>query len=603
MKTNVILSILFFLFVIFPGRTQSWHPVECALPTPWSDSVSVDHPWPEYPRPQMVREEWKNLNGLWDYGIRKRYEEQPQRWDGQIRVPFPVESCLSGVKKRVDEEQVIWYRRKFSVPAAWQGCHVLLHVEASDWETKVWVNGRFVGVHQGGYDPFSFDITGQLTGRGEQEVVMAVWDPTDQGTQPRGKQVSHPRGIWYTPTSGIWQTVWLEPVPEHYLTSYRVYPDPGKGEVRIMTSLARPVADAKVAVTVCYDGKEIVSGTGRPKEVTLTLPQEAIHLWTPEHPGLYDLQITLLQEGKTTDRISGYFGMRSVSLDKDNKGRMRMMLNGAFLFQNGPLDQGFWPDGIYTPPTEEAMRYDLEMIKEMGFNMLRKHVKVESRRFYYWCDRMGLLVWQDMPSGDRYIRPDEPDIVRTEASARQFKEELSRMILTKFNHPSIIMWVAFNEGWGQFDTPGIVEYIRALDPTRLVDAASGWSDRGVGDVYDIHHYPDPKAPEPQTDRAIVLGEYGGLGLPVTGHTWVKKNWGYRKMSDVNELKRKYHDYFGKILKMKTKPGLSACVYTQITDVETETNGLMTYDRKVTKIKPEEMRKMNDAGADRMSGKR
>jgi hypothetical protein len=272
-----------------------------------------------------------------------------------------------------------------------------------------------------------------------------------------------------------------------------------------------------------------------------------------------------------------------------------MMLNGHFVFQNGPLDQGFWPDGIYTPPTDEAMRYDLEVIRKMGFNMLRKHVKVEPRRFYYWCDRMGLLVWQDMPSGDRYIRPDEPDIVRTEASARQYRLELSRMILTKFNHPSIIMWVAFNEGWGQFDTPGIVEYIRALDPTRLVDAASGWSDRGVGDVYDIHHYPDPKAPEPQENRAIVLGEYGGLGLPVTGHTWVKRNWGYRKMTDVKELKKRYSDYFGKIVKMKARPGLSACVYTQITDVETETNGLMTYDRKVVKIDPAEMKKVNDRG--------
>ncbi len=593
MKKQIILSALLFSFLLFPVRAQSWHAVECPLPTPWSDSVSVDHPWPEYPRPQMVREEWMNLNGLWDYGIRLRYEEQPERWDGKIRVPYPVESCLSGVKKKVSEKQVIWYRRKFSLPSSWREKRLLLHVEASDWETKVWVNGRFAGIHQGGYDPFSFDITDYLRDGGVQEVVMAVWDPTDKGTQPRGKQVSRPRGIWYTPASGIWQTVWVEPVPARYLESYRVYPDVEKGAVKIVASCPHPAAEDEIMVTVSYGGEEIVKGKGKPEGMTLALPQEALHRWTPDHPGLYDLEITLLHQGKTTDVVKGYFGMRSVSLGKDSAGKMRMMLNGRFVFQNGPLDQGFWPDGIYTPPTDAAMRYDLEMIKKMGFNMLRKHVKVESRRFYYWCDRLGLLVWQDMPSGDRYIRPDEPDIVRTEASARQFRLELSRMILTKFNHPSIIMWVAFNEGWGQFDTPGIVRYIRTLDPTRLVDAASGWSDRGVGDVYDIHHYPDPRAPEPQKDRAIVLGEYGGLGLPVTGHTWVKKNWGYRKMTDVNELRKKYRTYFGKIMKMKTNPGLSACVYTQITDVETETNGLMTYDRKVVKIDPEELRTMND----------
>jgi beta-galactosidase/beta-glucuronidase len=490
---------------------------------------------------------------------------------------------------------VIWYRRTFSVPAAWAGKRILLHTEASDWETKVWVNGRFAGIHQGGYDPFTFDITDYLDDGGVQEVVMAVWDPTDKGPQPRGKQVSHPRGIWYTPTSGIWQTVWLEPVAAHYLGSYLVFPDVERGEVKIVASRAHPAAGEEIVVTVSYGGREIVKEKGKPEGMTLSLPEGEQHLWTPDHPDLYDLEITLLHEGEATDMVKGYFGLRSVSLGKDRPGKMRMMLNGRFVFQNGPLDQGFWPDGIYTPPTDEAMRYDLEMIKKMGFNMLRKHVKVEPRRFYYWCDRMGLLVWQDMPSGDRYIRPDEPDIVRTESSARQFRLELSRMILTKFNHPSIIMWVAFNEGWGQFDTPGIVEYIRALDPTRLVDAASGWSDRGVGDVYDIHHYPDPKAPEPQENRAIVLGEYGGLGLPVTGHTWVKKNWGYRKMTDVKELKKRYSDYFGKIVKMKARPGLSACVYTQITDVETETNGLMTYDRKVVKMDPAEMKKVNDRG--------
>ncbi len=589
----------FYLFLLFifllPGllsAQQGWKPGECSLPTPWSDSVSVDHPWPEYPRPQMVRREWMNLNGLWDYGIRQRYEEQPWRWDGKIRVPYPVESCLSGVQERVDADQVIWYHRRFTLPAAWRGQRILLHVEASDWETKVWVNGRFAGMHQGGYDPFVFDITDHLKPAGEQEVVMAVWDPTDQGTQPRGKQVSRPHGIWYTPTSGIWQTVWLEPVPVHHIRDYRIYTEISGREVTVVTSAARPETGDSVRIVVKYDGEEIACHTGMPDSVTFNLPEQDLHLWSPAHPDLYDMEITLLHNGKPVDRVEGYFGMRSISLGKDRQGIVRMMLNGRFLFQNGPLDQGFWPDGIYTPPTEAAMKYDLEMIKKMGFNMLRKHVKVESRRFYYWCDRLGLLVWQDMPSGDRYIRPDQPDIVRTEASARQFRQELKQMILTKFNHPSIIMWVAFNEGWGQFDTPGIVNFIGDLDPTRLIDAASGWTDRGVGDVYDIHHYPDPKAPPAQKDRAIVLGEYGGLGLAVNGHTWVKKNWGYRKMSDVKQLQSRYSNYFRQIVKLRVKPGLSACVYTQITDVETETNGLITYDRKVVKMDPAFLKKVN-----------
>ena len=590
MKKQNLFAILL-LLPVFLHAQSPWYAVKCPLPTKWSNSVSVNHPWPEYPRPQMVRTEWMNLNGLWDYGIRLRYQEKPWHWDGKIRVPFPLESCLSGVQKHVTDSQVIWYHRKFAMPERWTGKRILLHVEAADWQTKVWVNGHFVGIHQGGYDPFSLDITDYLTAKKDQDLVMSVWDPTDRRTQPRGKQVNHPHGIWYTPVSGIWQTVWIEPVKASYLKSYRVFPDIDRKTLSVIFSVAHPQPGDRVQVEVLFKGKDIKTMTTDVRD-TLIIPLKEAHLWSPEHPGLYDMVIRYGNNKKWYDEVKGYFGMRKISLGKDRYGKMRILLNNKFVFQNGPLDQGFWPDGIYTPPDEEAMKYDLEMIKKMGFNMLRKHVKVESRRYYYWCDKMGILVWQDMPSGDRYIRPEDPDIIRSANSARQFKQELSRMILTKFNHPSIVMWVAFNEGWGQFDTRGIVDYIRSLDPTRLVDNASGWSDRGVGDVLDVHHYPNPIAPKDQKDRAIVLGEYGGLGLPVPGHTWVKKNWGYIKMKGVGDLQKKYQSFFSQILKYKINPGLSACVYTQTTDVETETNGLMTYDRKVVKMNPVFLKKIN-----------
>ena len=590
-RARLFLLFPVFLLILSCGQKHiDWKESKCPLPTQWSDQVSIKHPWPEYPRPQMVRADWQNLNGLWDYAIVPKTVDKPVKWNGTIRVPFPVESCLSGVQKKVSADSVVWYHKKFSLPGNWSGKQILLHIEASDWETKVWLNGKYVGMHRGGYDPFTMDISGYIKGR-TQDLLISVWDPTDKGTQPRGKQVNHPRGIWYTPVSGIWQTVWLEPVNRTYIQSYRVFPDIRKQRVILKLTAQHQMLGDSVDIFVRYHDKNmshLCAGIGD----SLVLHLRELHLWDPEHPDLYDLQISLKKQGKVTDRVTGYFGMRSIRIGKDKNGTIRMLLNGRFVFQDGPLDQGFWPDGIYTPPTEDAMRYDLEVIKKMGFNMLRKHVKTESRRYYYWCDKMGILVWQDMPSGDRYIGPHDPDIVRSDSSVAQYRKELKHMILTKFNHPSIIMWVAFNEGWGQFNTAGIVDFIRKTDPTRLVDAASGWADRGVGDVLDIHHYPDPRAPRPQRNRAIVLGEYGGLGLPVEGHTWVQKNWGYRKMNDTVELKKKYKNYFEQIMRLQNNPGLSACVYTQITDVETETNGLMTYDRKVIKMDPAFLRRVH-----------
>ncbi|NOY38169.1 MAG: beta-galactosidase [Chlorobi bacterium] len=591
---------LFFLavFLLITGSCNrpgiSWKPAPGPLSTRWTAEVDPGHPWPEYPRPQMVRDEWLNLNGLWEVAITPAGNPAPGTWNRQILVPFPVESSLSGLGVHPGTDSIVWYHRTVRIPSGWRDHKVLLHFEAADWETRVWVNGQYAGMHRGGYDPFTFDITDWVRSGQKAGLLVRVWDPTDDGTQPRGKQVNHPRGIWYTPVTGIWQTVWLEPVNLSYLKKYRVQTLPEKNQVSLSleghnifpgTSVRAEVLkeDSVLAVTTVEWGDPVI----------LTLP--GVEWWEPDHPVLYDIRITLFNERKTLDKVEGYFGFRDIRLGKDDRGITRMMLNGRFLFQNGPLDQGFWPDGIYTPPTEEAMKYDLEVIRELGFNMLRKHVKVEPRRYYYWCDKMGILVWQDMPSGDGYIGRNDPDLVRSDTSAAQYKKELKQLIVKHDNHPSIVVWVPFNEGWGQFDTEGIVSFIRSLDSTRLINSASGWTDRGAGDLRDVHHYPEPVAPTAEKNRAIVLGEFGGLGLPVPGHTWVDKNWGYRNMQDSAELLNRYKQFYTLVWQMKDNPGLSASVYTQITDVETETNGLMTYDRKVIKIDPVQAHAINTGG--------
>jgi hypothetical protein len=584
------------MFVLFnltgcQSPELQWQIATNPINTRWAEQVNPKNPLPEYPRPMMVREKWKNLNGLWQYAIRPVNEPQPAEWDGSILVPYSVESALSGVKKYVSKDSLLWYFRFFRIPKDWSSSHILLHFEAVDWKTTVWINEKEVGVHQGGYDPFTFDITEYLNNSGSQEIIISVWDPTDEGTQPRGKQVNDPRGIWYTSTSGIWQTVWLEPVAESYISSYKTYPDINEKTLTLHADVIGIKKGDQIKATALFEN-EIVSEIIANYEEPCIIPVPNLELWSPENPNLYNLKLSLLRNNLEIDAISGYFGMRNIILDKDENGITRMFFNNKFVFQNGPLDQGFWPDGIYTAPTDEALRYDIEISKKLGFNMLRKHVKIESRRFYYWCDKLGILVWQDMPSGDKYIGGRDPDLNRSDESARQFEFELTRLIETKFNHPSIIMWVAFNEGWGQYNTGRIVNLIKELDPTRLVNNASGWSDRGVGDVHDIHHYPEPRTPEPEENRAIVLGEFGGLGLPVEGHTWVRENWGYRNMKDRQELINKYEEFYSTVWKFKENPGLSASVYTQITDVETETNGLLTYDREITKLDIEAAYKIN-----------
>ncbi|PYJ01653.1 MAG: hypothetical protein DME25_17695 [Verrucomicrobia bacterium] len=566
-----------------PLPAAAWQPASGPLKTRWAKDVSPERAHPEYPRPQLVRKEWLNLNGLWDLSITSKDATKPGPFDNQILVPFPVESALSGVMKPVGENERLWYRRAFEIPASWLGRRVLLHFGAVDFEASIWVNGKSIGQHRGGYDAFNFDITDSLNPSTPNEVVVAVSDPTDAGTQPRGKQVRKPHGIWYTSTSGIWQTVWLEPVNSAHITALKITPDVDNSAVTIRPLLTPTMAGFSVEAAI-YDGAKQVYEASVSPGGQMTLPVKNAKLWSPENPHLYDVVVRLNLGSRTIDRVESYFGMRKISLGKDEKGFTRLCLNNKPYFQFGPLDQGFWPDGLYTAPTDEALRYDIEMTKKLGLNLARKHVKIEPDRWYYWCDKLGLLVWQDMPSGDQYIKGDQPDITRSPESASEFETELRALVEGRSNHPCIVMWVPYNEGWGQWDTPRVVDFIKKLDPTRLVDNTSGWTDRRVGDVNDLHKYPGPDAPAPEEKRAIVLGEFGGLGLPVRGHTWQsEKNWGYRSFTNSEALTAAYLDLVAKLFPLVESKGLSAAVYTQTTDVEIEVNGLMTYDRELVKM--------------------
>ena len=587
----ILLLGLTFITTLFAGNTGIWKPANGPLLTQWGKNLDSENVLQEYPRPQMVRDDWQNLNGLWQYAIQPKDKKEPEQFDGDILVPFAVESALSGVGKKVGENNKLWYKRQFEIPKNWKNKRVLLHFGAVDWESTVWLNGKPVGTHKGGYDAFSFDITDALI-KAQQQLVVSVWDPTDAGTQPRGKQVRKPGGIWYTSVTGIWQTVWLEPVEKAHIASFKIIPDIDKQNVTI-TPYCQSI-DKNYRVKAIVKNGEKVEGeftglTDEPITITIAEPK----LWSPEEPFLYDLELQLLSKNeKIVDQISSYFGMRKSSLGKDENGITRMMLNNEPYFQLGPLDQGWWPDGLYTAPSDDALRFDIEMTKRLGFSMARKHVKIEPARWYYWCDKLGLLVWQDMPSGDKYIGTDDPDIQRSPESAQQFETELEQMINSHYNNPSIVMWVPFNEGWGQWDTPRIVNLIKKWDPTRLVNNTSGWSDRGVGDVNDMHSYPGPDMPPLEEKRTAVLGEFGGLGLPLAGHTWQDKdNWGYRSFQDANDLLLAYMDLMTKLEPLKDK-GLCAAVYTQTTDVEIEVNGFLTYDRELVKMNPEFVRKIN-----------
>ncbi|UCC99189.1 MAG: hypothetical protein JSW66_04740 [Phycisphaerales bacterium] len=579
----VLRGVLCVVLLLCSFVRADWEPAKGPLMTRWAKEVSPDKAHPEYPRPQMVRKNWCNLNGLWEYAICPKDQSQPQQFGGRILVPFPIESALSGVMKPVGQENRLWYRRTFKIPAKWMAGRMLLHFGAVDWDATVCVNGTEVGRHRGGYDPFTFDITGALKGTGSQEIVVGVWDPTNAGHQPRGKQVKEPRGIWYTAVTGIWQTVWLEAVPETYIESIKIVPELDSESVRVLAKCSGETAGCRVEAQVKDWWFTKAKGQGEAgKELVLKIKKPK--RWSPDSPFLYDLKVTLRDgKGRKLDAVSSYFGMRKIEVRKDKAGINRLWLNDEVLFQFGPLDQGWWPDGLYAAPTDAALRYDIEVLKKLGCNMLRKHVKVEPARLYYWCDKLGLMVWQDMPNGDRHIRGNQADLERSEESAAQFELELTRVIRAFRNHPCIVMWVPFNEGWGQYDTARIVDLVRGIDPSRLVNNASGWADRGVGDVHDIHRYPGPAAPPTEENRAAVLGEFGGLGLPVKGHTWQdEKNWGYRSYKTREELTDAYVALIEN-LRSLIGEGLSAAVYTQTTDVEIEVNGLMTYDRAMVKM--------------------
>lgn len=566
-----------------------WKAAEGPLTTPWTAEVTAAAPLPEHPRPQFMRERWVNLNGLWEYAIVEKDAPRPARFEGQILVPFAVESALSGVKRALTPEQRLWYRRTFTAPKVERGGRLLAHFDAVDWRAEVFVNGKAVGTHEGGYDPFSLDITAALNGSGPQELVVAVWDPTDKGNQPRGKQVLEPGGIMYTAVSGIWRTVWLEPVPAVHVSGLRLIPDVDGGRLRLTVQSSRPAA---YTATALFEGKPVATLTGTTdREVALQLEQP--RLWSPESPALYDLEIRL----KQGDTVKSYFGMRKVDFRRAPDGFNRIFLNNRPLFLVGPLDQGWWPDGLYTAPTDAALRFDVEQTRKLGFNMARKHVKVEPARWYYWADKLGLLVWQDMPSGftgsDKRVKKGAPhDAAFTPEEKAVFRRELQAMMQFAANFPSIIAWVPFNEGWGQHDTNDILKAVKAADPSRLVVGPSGWEDRGFGDLKDLHEYPGPNMFPPEPNRVSVLGEFGGLGLPMEGHLWWnKRNWGYRTYKTQAELQAAYDALMVALGPLVAK-GLAAAVYTQTTDVEGEVNGLLTYDRKVVKFDAAKLAEMH-----------
>ncbi|HEV2320573.1 MAG TPA: glycoside hydrolase family 2 TIM barrel-domain containing protein, partial [Verrucomicrobiae bacterium] len=579
-----LLLVASFAHPVCAQKLPAWQPVRAPLMTRWAADVSPTNVLPEYPRPQLVRPDWKNLNGLWDYSLTADSSDPPVSFAGKILVPFPVESALSAVMTHFDEHSKLWYHRIFSIPRSWRGQRVRLHFGAVDWKCEVWINGHEVGRHQGGYDPFTFDITDALHWKHPEEIIVAVTDPTDDGDQPRGKQSRKPEGIFYTSTSGIWQTVWLEPVPQTCIDALKTVPDVDSRSLHLWAAVNSLSDNLRVKATALVDGREVGSVSGPPNS-ELVLNLSHMRAWSPNDPFLYDLRVTLKDGNKVLDSVSSYFGMRKIALRRDDEGVMRIALNDQFIFQVGTLDQGFWPGGIYTAPSDEAMRSDIKFLKQGGFNLIRKHVKVEPQRWYYWCDKLGMLVWQDMPSGNN----------ATTAGRRDFESELFHMIDNLNDHPCIVTWVLFNEGWGQYDTESLAKWIKGMDPSRLVDNASGWTDMRVGDLVDMHNYPGPDSPDPDPRRADVLGEFGGLGMTIPGHTWSTNYWGYVMLTNRDDLAERYTHMMKQVWRLHVLRGLNAAVYTQTADVETECNGLQTYDRAVAKIPPSVLLAANNGG--------
>ena len=574
-----------------------WQPVGEKIKTRWSSQIDVNNVLPEYPRPLMERSEWMILNGLWNYAILPVGKPAPSAFDGKILVPFAVESSLSGVQKNVGKANELWYEREFTIPSKWKNNRVLLHFGAVDWKTDVWVNDVKVGRHTGGYTPFSFEITTALK-NGSNKLIVKVWDPTNDGYQPRGKQVNKPEGIWYTPVTGIWQTVWLEPVPDKFITQVKTTPNIDINILNIEVATNDFSASDRIEVKV-MDGSKVVATAQSINHlpVEIVMPDQ-VKLWSPESPFLYDLEITLWNGTKQIDKVKSYAAMRKYSIKRDENGIVRLQLNNKNLFQFGPLDQGWWPDGLYTAPTDEALKFDIQKTKDFGFNMIRKHVKVEPARWYTYCDRLGMIVWQDMPSGDggpqwqphQYFSGLE--WLRSPESEANFRKEWKEIIDFLYSNPCIGVWVPFNEAWGQFKTKEIVEWTKEYDPSRLVNPASGGNHYPVGDMLDLHNYPNPALYLYDAQRVTVLGEYGGIGWAVKGHLWEPdRNWGYVQFNSAKEVTDEYVKYAEQLMNLILH-GFSAAVYTQTTDVEVEVNGLMTYDREIIKMDESRVKQIN-----------
>ncbi|WP_162618640.1 glycoside hydrolase family 2 protein [Pedobacter yulinensis] len=587
-KAFIILS---FLLASATASAQ-WKPAGQRIASRWAAGVRPENAWREYPRPQLVRSSWLNLNGLWDYAITGRGASKPEQWSGNILVPYAIESSLSGVGTALQPNQYLWYRRRLRLPEDWAGKRLLLHFGAVDYQCTVYINGSQAGVHTGSADPFTFDISPWLTA-GEQEIILKVSDPTDSDIQPRGKQSLRPEGFWYTAVSGIWQTVWVEPVSQTHVTAFLPEADIDRSVISFHTHVANLQGNEFFDIKIYFKDK-LIQSRSVAYQPRLSISLKNAHLWRPADPALYQVTATLKRRERVLDTFRSYFAMRKISLGPDQAGQVRILLNNQAIFQWGVLDQGWWPESLLTPPSDEALRYDMQVIKALGFNLIRKHIKVEPSRFYYHADQMGLLVWQDMPSGflglhhpEQHVKFDAAkDWERPSLSAALYEAEWKAIIDNLRFFSSIVAWVPFNEGWGQYDTERIARWTKSYDSTRLVNAASGWTDRNIGDMYDAHQYPGPSM-EPGSQnpgRALVLGEFGGLGWPLSGHLWDarKKNWGYRNFASQADFTKAYASVIKNVYPLIAR-GLSAAIYTQTSDVEAEVNGLLTYDRKVLKL--------------------
>jgi len=575
---RVVLVVLFACvlpLVSRPGADAQTLPARSTpLHTSWGETLNPDSVHAEYPRPTLVRSEWLNLNGYWDW---KNVNDPNEGFYQRILVPFPVESALSGVMQHT--ERCI-YRRTFTIPPDWkEDDHLLLHFGAVDWEASVFVNGEHVGTHRGGYDSFSFDITPFVHRAGSNELVVQVFDPSQNGEQPRGKQSSVPAGIWYTASTGIWQTVWLEPVPPHYIRTLQIHADPRTGLVTILPILNAPHKELRVFAEA-FDGNESIGKSYGGSDGPLLMPFDrgSIKAWSPDSPHLYHIRVQVLYRDIPLDTVSSYFAFRHVEVTKDRNGFPVIHLNGNRLFLMGVVDQGFWPDGLYTAPSDGARLADILTAKRLGFNVIRKYQKIEPERWYFWCDHFGILVWQDMPSGEN----------RSPESQQQFRTELQRMIQSRLTHPSIIAWTIFNEGAGQHQTPEYVELLRRIDPTRLINGASGWTDFGLGDVHASHRFPGPVMPRAEANRAAVIGLFGGLTLvPPAEHRWTEDTWAYQHVPNSAAFIRRYEQMHDELRQMIQTRGLAGAFFHQLTDIESECNGLVPYDRRNLKV-PEKM---------------